>query len=462
MSVFLSHVAAMLYTTLPAFVSLAVGASAVTDSSRAEGVEASNDRSPIISVGERDVQAVVDAAPPHSIVVCDRNHQVVLSQPVRIRKPLTIRGLNARLPAKLGRTSLVIVQSEGVVVSDFELHGNGDTVPQDRRAALLAIEAGDFCVERGAFYNSSKDGILIDGGALVGNDLTGGVVRDVVGRVIRRDLVSVGGSGSEGHRVRSVLIDNVRCYGSQYRGAVEVSDGSDRITVRTVYAEGCVYAVDVQDHKHPGQVNTNVFIQDVHARDCTHAIRTANHPLGHANLTIRDVIAERCAAPLQIRNTDNVVLHNVTILDHASPRPPISLSNCDGLSLRDLTIKGGNYRGPGVMVEDCDGALVDGITLQGRAGSPSSALCYRITTDEAFSGLRISNVFAPRAGPAGILLDRQGGRGALTDYVILGNVARVVDRIQGPRGVIANNTHPDLNDQPPIVPAPAASEKPIR
>src|SRR4051794_30038113 len=173
----------MFSTALPVFVTLVVGASAVTYPSRAGEVGANDDRSPIISVGERDVQAVVDAAHPHSIVICNRNRQVVLSRPVRIRKPLTIRGLNARLPAKLGRTSLLVVQSEGVVVSDFELHGNGDTVPQNERAALLVVEAGDFCVERGAFFNSSKDGILIDGGALVGKDLTGGVVKDVVGRV---------------------------------------------------------------------------------------------------------------------------------------------------------------------------------------------------------------------------------------------------------------------------------------
>src|SRR4051794_35661491 len=103
----------MLSTALPVLVSLVVGAGAVAEPSRAEGVEAINDRSSMISVGERDVQAVVDAAPPHSIVICDRNRQVVLTQPVRIRKPLTIRGLNSRLPAKLGRTSLLIVQSEG-------------------------------------------------------------------------------------------------------------------------------------------------------------------------------------------------------------------------------------------------------------------------------------------------------------------------------------------------------------
>jgi nitrous oxidase accessory protein NosD len=166
----------------------------------------------IIYVDDRDPATVIAAAPAHSIVICDRNRQVTLSEPVRIRRPLTLRGLNARLPEKLGKTPLVVVEAEGVVVTDFELHGNGDTVSQADRAPLLVLEAGGFCVERGSFSNSSKDGILIDGAAAgrAGADLAGGVVRDIVGRVIRRDLVSVGGGGQEGHRIRNVLIDNVR------------------------------------------------------------------------------------------------------------------------------------------------------------------------------------------------------------------------------------------------------------
>ena len=243
------------------------------------------------------------------------------------------------MPEKLSRTPLVVVQSEGVTVSDFELHGNGDTVPQAERAPLLVLEAGGFTVERGLFTNSSKDGILIDGSALTGADLTGGVVRDIVGRVIRRDLVSVGGSGATGHRIRNVLFDNVRCYGSEFRGTVEVSDGSENITVRKVYAEDCLYAIDVQDHGNPNQINRNVVIEDVYARNSRHAIRTASKPLGHTNLVLRNIVAEHCVAPLEIKNIDNVTLHGVTILDHTSPNPPVSVVNCDGLSIRDVTIK---------------------------------------------------------------------------------------------------------------------------
>jgi hypothetical protein len=218
---------------------------------------------------------------------------------------------------------------------------------------------------------------------------------------------------------------------------VEVSDGTDNVTVRKVYAEDCVYAVDVQDHKAPGQINSNVFIQDVFARRCTHAIRTANRPLGHANLAIDRVTAEHCAAPLMIRNTDGVILRDVTIVDHASRQPPIALTNCRALSVRDVTIKGGDDSGPAVVVTNCDEVLVDGITL--RVASAAAALCYRVTSGATFSGLRVRNVFAPRSATAGILLERDGERGTLTDYLISGNVARVLDRIRGERAVIVGN-----------------------
>jgi hypothetical protein len=414
----------------------------------ADDVSGSSGHPRTIHVDGGDIQSAIDAAVPHSVVIFDRNRQVTLAVPLKVTKPLTIRGLNARLPQKLSKTPLVVIQSEGVTVSDFELHGNGDTVPQVERAPLLVLQAGGFTVERGLFTNSSKDGILIDGGALAAADLTGGVVRDIVGRTIRRDLVSVGGSGSEGHRIRNILIDNVRCYNSQFRGTVEVSDGSENITVRKVYAEDCIYAIDVQDHGNPNQINRNVVIEDVYARNSRHAIRTASRPLGHTNLVLRNIVAERCIAPLEIKNIDNVTLHGVTILDHASPNPPVSVLNCDGLSIRDLTIKDDVSQAPALLMQDCSAVLVDNVTLRGKTGSISAAVCYRITADEAFSGLRIANVFAPRTESGIILLERKGTQGTLSDYVISGNIARVVDKIQGAHAVIANNTAPSANGKP--------------
>ena len=71
------------------------------------------------------VQAAVDAAPPHSVVTCNRNRQVTLATPLKLRKPLTLVGLNARLPDGLCRMPLVVVQSEGVSVLEVEQQSDG-------------------------------------------------------------------------------------------------------------------------------------------------------------------------------------------------------------------------------------------------------------------------------------------------------------------------------------------------
>lgn len=55
----------------------------------------------------RDLQQAIDAAPSNTVVQCDPNRCLTLSMPITIRQPLTLVGLRARLPAKLGNTSLV-------------------------------------------------------------------------------------------------------------------------------------------------------------------------------------------------------------------------------------------------------------------------------------------------------------------------------------------------------------------
>jgi len=386
-----------------------------------------------------NLQKVIDAIPPNSTIVCDPNQQLVFSSPLRINKPLTLRKLCARLPQKLGQTPLVIVTAKGVTISDFELTGNGDTVPQSQRAPLLVIGAGDFRVENGRLNNSSKDGIMIDGDVVGGGDLVGGVVRDIVGHNIIRDLVSISGSGGKGHRIRNVLVDNVRCHGSALRGCVEVSDGTDNITVRKVYAEQCVYAVGVQDHGQPEQINRNVVIEDVYALRCKHAIRTSNRPLGHAYLTVRDITAKQCAAPIQISNTESVTLSNVRVIDHDGKGHPVHLSNCSGASVRDVTLENTAHKGPGMLLADCDATLVDGFGLRGSTENLTSAICYRIASDRTFSGLRIGNVWARGVKVAGILLENTSKKGTLTDYIISGNLCTIADHIRGQRSAVTNN-----------------------
>jgi hypothetical protein len=393
-----------------------------------------------IQVGERDLQQVIDTAPSNSIVQCDPNRQLVLARPVTILKPLTLVGLHARLPEKLGNTSLIIVEAKGVAVTDFELVGNGDSVAQNERAPLLVIHAGDFRVERGRFLNSSKDGVMIDGDGSKDEDIVGGVVRDIVGRGVIRDTVSISGSSGSGRKIRNVLVDNVRCYESRLRGAVEVSDGTDNITVRKVYAESAVYALDVQDHNRPGQSNRNVVIEDVYALRCKHAIRTANSRKGHNNLTVRDITADECTIPLQISHTANVNLSNVRVLNHASGKSPIQITDCHGVTIRDVTVENISFKGAALLLENCSEALVDGFSLRGQTNELGSAVCFRITAKENFSGLRIRNVSARGMLDAGIVLDStEKEKGALSDYLISGNLATVRDGIKGERAIVANN-----------------------
>jgi hypothetical protein len=403
----------------------------------APGAESSSD---ILYVGSRDLQQVVDAAPSNAVVRCDPNRVVTLSVAVTIRKPLTLVGLHARLPEKLGNTSLVIVEAKGVSVTDFELTGNADSVPQSERSPLLIIHAGEFRVERGSFLNSSKDGVMIDGDGSTNEDIVGGVVRDIVGRGVVRDTISISGSSGNGRKIRNVLVDNVRCYDSRLRGAVEVSDGTENITVRKVYAESAVYAIDVQDHNKPDQANRNVVIEDIFAVRCKHALRTANTRKGHANLTIRDITAQQCEIPIQISHTANVHLSNVRVLDHTNGKSPIQIDDCHGVSVRDVLVENATVKGPALLLLNCNDSIVDGFSLRGQSNVINTAICFRINRSEAFSGLRISNVSARGVKETGIVLENKK-EGSLINYSITGNFATVVDEIKGERASISNNLH---------------------
>ncbi len=389
----------------------------------------------IIPVGSRDLREVIQAAPPHAVIVCNPNRILTLSTPILIDKPLTLRGFHAQLPERLGNTSLIVVQAAGVSITDFELHGNADSVKQEDRAPLLRIHAGNFAVERGLFVNSSKDGVMIEP---ADRDLVGGVVRDVVGVGVIRDTVSISG-GSAGAKIRNVLVDNVRGYKSSQRGAVEVSDGTDNVSVRKVYAEDCVYAVDVQDHNQAHQDNRNVVVQDVYALRCKHAIRTSNTPKGHLNLTIRDVTAERCVQPLRISNTDNVVLDNVRVLDHNSPDSPIAVVRCNGLSIRNVTIQNTASKRAALLIQDCNQTTIDGLLLRGTAKNLTSAVSCLATAGRPLTGLYIHHVTAPDVRPAGILLSAERRGGTLTNYIISENLARVVNTMTTSQGIVCSN-----------------------
>ncbi|MGH9842946.1 MAG: hypothetical protein ACREEM_29770 [Blastocatellia bacterium] len=72
---------------------------------------------------------------------------------------------------------MLVVAEEGVTLRDIELHGNYDSVSQDKRAPLIWVQKSRFRIERCKFYDGSKDGVMVtpvNGG---GDIVQGGLIR---------------------------------------------------------------------------------------------------------------------------------------------------------------------------------------------------------------------------------------------------------------------------------------------
>jgi len=320
---------------------------------------------------QADFQALLDAAPPGAIVVCEQTAPLEVSQPLVIRKPLTLSNLKACLPPKLGKTSILVVDAPDVVLEGLELRGNYDSVDQKERAPLVHVLQGGFRIEHCKFCDATKDGIMVTPEHGTG-DIVGGTIRHIEGERIGRDLVSLSG-GNLGQRIRNVTVEDIRLVRGFLRGAVEVSDGTDNITVRRVYAQEAVYAIDVQDHglqqDASGQAtapNTNVTLEDITAVDCRHAVRTANHPqLRHATLVLRNITARNCAEPLRLRNTTGLRAEKLAITnDPPLSSSPIELHNVHDALLRNVTIKGLKEGVEAVGTKKCSQLAVENLTTE--------------------------------------------------------------------------------------------------
>jgi len=383
--------------------------------------------SSVVEVRDGKLQEAIDKTPPYGTVIADRTTQIEIDTTVRITKPLTLVGLNAKLKADVGRTPILEVLSEGVQIRNFVLEGNNDTAPQETRAPLILVRRGHFVIENGETNNSSKDGVMITPLKEYG-DIEHGVVRNLTAHNTIRDVVSIGGGGDEGLFVRHLVVENIRAYGSRLRGPAEVSDGSEYITIRDIYAESCAYGIDVQDHGDPGQVNRNVVIEGVHVKNTPIAIRTANHDFGHHGLTIRNVAGSDWPdnarfSPLDIRNTRGVLIENVKI-DGCPARPPVFIQQSSDVTLRDITIHNCGRDGEAVLLENVDHAMIDNLVVSGEK-QPMEGLRYSITADREFSGLRIRNVLAEDVRDRGIVLHNASKTGSLTSGWITDNLAIV-------------------------------------
>jgi hypothetical protein len=301
-----------------------------------------------------------------------------------------------------------------VTITDFALRGNTDTVDQVDRAPLLSVRAGRFLIENGTFRDSSKDGVEVHGGEGRSESIAGGVLRNLTGYNIGRDAVSLSGDAGGELPLRDILVENIRCFGSPRRGAVEVSDGTRNITVRTVYAEDCVYAVDIQDHGERGQVNRHIVVEDVYASRCQFAIRMAVRPIGHRNITLKDVTAENCLSspPLRLNHVDQLTVSNVRVTDFTG-ESPLTVTNCDGVILRDVFIDRAQLEDVAIRIEDCNQVFVSGVIVRAKTEGLKGIVKYRVASNETFSGFQVEGVLSSQPGVPAVVLENTSDRGSL-------------------------------------------------
>lgn len=368
-----------------------------------------------------EVEEMVAAACSHDVMdfgdMSDSGcaKKLTFPRPLVIDKPLTILGLCARQknpedledPQEDEKFSLLIVESGEFVLKNFRLEGYYDGDTEDRiikkkynknpnnnpyernKHPLIWIKVGNFTVTDGDVSSSLKDGIMVSPDPNCADapcHIDGGLIARVRGKGNHKDVVSIAGNGADGH-VRNVCVHDITCTDSHDKGAVEVSDGTDQITLSRIAAKRSIYAVDVQDHydkdekddekrkKKKQETNRNVTIDNVEATDCEYAVRTANHDLdlqanggiGHSDLTITKVTAERCSIPIRVSNTTNVTIRDVCIQDDKSGRdapytfdegnPRIQLEGLQGtIVIEEIRIqdKHGVYRAQQVETRDMD------------------------------------------------------------------------------------------------------------
>lgn len=396
----------------------------------------------VIYLKSRDLQETIDEAMPHSIIMCDPNRTIMVKRTMTVNKPLTIVGLHAFLEQGLCDAPIMVISADHVAMRGFRLRGNVGSVPFEHRASLIAVRANHFIIENGIVTDSARHGVIVSARQAEA-DLHTGIIRNITGRNIARDVVSLEGHGDAGYFVRHVIVEDIEGFDSHDRGAVETCDGTEFITIRNVLAENCVYGVDVQEHGGKGQVNKNISIVGVRVKDCTSAVRASHGDQGHCNLMMVDISSSGWRKHgdgrlIVLRNTSNITLANVEISENKKS-PAIHAKNCDGLILRDVSIKKCNHKGAAIVIEDCGNVVVDGLILRNDAQNLTNAILCQIVSNRDYANLGIHNVIASNTTSAGIVLRNRSRRGKLDSYVISGNTAKVWDHINADNSKIINN-----------------------
>ncbi|KAJ8903138.1 hypothetical protein NDN08_004250 [Rhodosorus marinus] len=326
---------------------------------------------------------IEDAENGSEILAPSGGCEFVLHKHVNVtRDDITIRGLRARV--RDGYPEPILnVTGDRFVMTDFELTGNADSILDGLRETLVYLHGNDFDIRRGKVSLASRDAIGIQPVWFSPNKrIDRGRVSDIVGYRNSRETVSLGNFplldfdtgdyGTEEERktvyVSNVHLENIRAYGSELKGALEVSDGVEDIVVKNIYAEDCRYGIAIQDHGvSEYESNNRVSVSNLIVFDSDFAVLSQTNPIPHSDISFKRVLATDCTRGLRMRHIARLRMDDVRVLESGGyflvqrGRSLNEFEDCPSLRIRDLLISGGGAQA--VAIQQSSGVSLTGISL---------------------------------------------------------------------------------------------------
>jgi len=327
---------------------------------------------------KEDLRDQVWRAPAESELVASEGCVWETNRSVQVHRPMTIRGVRVRLVPGIGKKPAIWVASKGVTITDFTLIGNKGTIPESHRQSLLWVSAGNFTIERGRLVNSTRDGIMVHAirsSKITPEPVENGVIRDITGIGNNRDLVALTTAGDGAIKTSHILVENIRAFNSDLRGAVEVGDGVEDIVIRNVYARESFYTIAIQDHQRSElETNNRVEITSVVGVGNKYGILAQTHRPGHGNFNITGMVFVDCRRPIFLKYIDFLSLSDLRVEGTREQFAPIEFQDCRDLSVQDISIRNSSGRDGVMVVYSSKRVKVEGLTLD----TESSQFAYGI------------------------------------------------------------------------------------
>mmetsp|Transcript_22252 Transcript_22252/g.89831 ORF Transcript_22252/g.89831 Transcript_22252/m.89831 type:complete len:410 (-) Transcript_22252:269-1498(-) len=277
-----------------------------------------------------------------------------LTDMVVVGKPMKLSDISVTVVPGAAINAIRIM-ADGVTIENLNAVGNLGTVDPSERAALLEIKGSNFLIDGANFYNSSRDGIECRANNTEqAVPVRNGIIRNIYGNGNRSDTVKISTGNLGLTKTYNITVENVvaencpitasngNTSGTAQYGAVEVTDGSQEITVKNVQAYNCRYGMVIQDHGNPDQVNHNIWASNISAEDSVYAVVTELNDFGHSNVTVANVTATRVQNPVYMFYLTNVTFSDVTIVNSTTTSSTVALDNVNNFSLEKVRVKGGS------------------------------------------------------------------------------------------------------------------------